>query len=96
MRARAKAGAPKRNPFGRKKGTHMLHILASLFFACACIAAIMVVAVTLDAYKGKMMAALRMQPLGRQAAPWRMPPRRPARSGSMRVVRPLGLNRAAA
>lgn len=74
----------------------MLHILASLLFAGACTAAIMAMALTMAAYKDKMIAALRMQPLRRRPAPWRTPPRRPARFDSVRVVRQVQLSRAAA
>ncbi|HKX23371.1 MAG TPA: hypothetical protein VJM81_08875 [Rhizorhapis sp.] len=74
----------------------MFQLFASLLFAGAGAAAILIMAVTVAAYKEKVIAALRMQPLNRQPAPWRMPPRRPARPGSTRVIRQLRLSRAAA
>lgn len=74
----------------------MFQLFASLLFAGAGATAILIMAVTVAAYKDKMIAALKMQPLSRQPAPWRTPPRRPARSGSTRVIRQLRPTRAAA
>lgn len=72
----------------------MFSLMASLLFAAAFAAAITTMAVTFAAYKDKMFAALRMQPLHRQSASWRIPPRRAARPA--RAVRQPRLNRAAA
>jgi hypothetical protein len=47
-------------------------------------------------YWDRMAAALMMQPVRRQPAPWRIPPRRPARSAVAMVSRRPGLSRAAA
>lgn len=74
----------------------MLHILGLMLFAGVAAAAIIIMAVTVAAYKDKMIAALRMQPLSNRPAPWRTPPRRAPRSGSPRIVWRVGLNRAAA
>lgn len=74
----------------------MFSLMASLLFATAFSTAIMVMAMTFAAYKDKMLAALKMQPLYRQPPPWRMPPRRAARTGGPYTLRPARLNRAAA
>ncbi|MBB4640519.1 hypothetical protein HNQ99_000807 [Rhizorhapis suberifaciens] len=74
----------------------MFSLMASLLFAISFAAAITVMAVTFADYRDKMFAALKMQPLHRQPALWRMPPRRPGRTGSPRVIRQPRLSRAAA
>ncbi len=74
----------------------MVELLTSLMFAGAFGTAVTVIIAMFQSHGEKMLAALRLQQLGRQPAPWRVPPRRPARSGSARLVRQIGLNRAAA
>lgn len=75
----------------------MLGVLTSLLFAGAFIAAIAVILAMFQSHGEKMMAALRMQRLGRQPAPWRVPPRRPVRTETLavRVVRKPRLSVAA-
>ena len=73
----------------------MYQLLTSLLFAGAFITAVTVIAVMFASHWDKMAAALMMQPVRRQPAPWRMPPRRPARSSSAMAKR-SALSRAAA
>lgn len=74
----------------------MYQLLTSLLFAGAFITALTVIAAMFASHWDKVAAALMMQPLRRQPAPWRIPPRRPARSGAAMVTRRPGLSRAAA
>jgi hypothetical protein len=74
----------------------MYQLLTSLLFAGAFITAVTVITVMFASQWDKVAAALMMQPVRRQPAPWRMPPRRPARSGPAMVTKRPGLSRAAA
>ena len=74
----------------------MFSLMASLLFAAAFATAVTAMAVTFAAYKDKMFAALRMQPLHRQSVSWRTQPRRAARISWPGAVRQPRLNRAAA
>jgi hypothetical protein len=74
----------------------MYQLLTSLLFAGAFITALTVIAGMFASHWDKMATALMMQPLRRQPAPWRIPPRRPARSSVAMVSRRPGLSRAAA
>lgn len=74
----------------------MYQLLTSLLFAGAFITALAVITVMFASHWDKAISALMMQPVRRQPAPWRMPPRRPARSGFAMVARRPGLSRAAA
>lgn len=74
----------------------MYQLVTSLLFAGALVTAVTVISVMFASSQDKIIAALMMRPLRRATAPWRAPPRRPARSGSVRVVGRPGLSRAAA
>ena len=74
----------------------MYQLLTSLLFAGAFITALTVITVMFASHWDKVAAAFMMQPVRAQPAPWRMPPRRPARSGSVMLARRPGLSRAAA
>lgn len=69
----------------------MVHLFASLLFTGAFLLAVTVIIAMFQSHGERMIAALRMDPVRRRAAPWRTPPRRMVREGASRVTirRPL-------